>query len=108
MRSIRARVEGVLALIVLLAVAAPAAAHAQQEPTPARADGEGEGPFDRLIIRGATLIDGTGAPPRGPVDIVVEGNRIVAIEGVGTPGLPIEDEGRPEDASREIDRKSVV
>lgn len=107
MRSIRARVEGVLALIVLIAVAAPAAAHAQQEPTPARADGEGEGPFDRLIIRGATLIDGSGAPPRGPVDIVVEGNRIVAIEGVGTPGLPIEDEGRPDDASREIDAEGM-
>ena len=25
-------------------------------------DAEGEGPFDRLVIRGATLIDGTGAP----------------------------------------------
>jgi len=33
----------------------------------------GEGPYDRLVIRGATLIDGTGAPPRGPVDIVIEG-----------------------------------
>src|SRR3712207_7635307 len=30
----------------------------------------------RLVIRGATLVDGTGAPPLGPVDIVVEGNRI--------------------------------
>ncbi|MFB3126326.1 MAG: hypothetical protein ACE1Z8_02470, partial [Candidatus Acidiferrales bacterium] len=36
---------------------------------------EGEGPFDRLILRGATLIDGTGAPAIGPVDIVVERNR---------------------------------
>jgi len=34
-----------------------------------RAD-EGEGPFERLIIRGATLIDGSGAPARGPVGIV--------------------------------------
>ena len=30
---------------------------------------EGTGPFAKLIIRGATLIDGTGGPPRGPVDI---------------------------------------
>ncbi|MFQ5793064.1 MAG: amidohydrolase family protein, partial [Acidobacteriota bacterium] len=27
---------------------------------------------ERLVIRGATLVDGTGAPARGPVDIVVE------------------------------------
>ena len=32
----------------------------------------GEGPFDQLIIRGATLINGNGAPPTGPVDIVIE------------------------------------
>src|SRR5438105_8249633 len=28
---------------------------------------EGEGPWTRLIIRGVTLVDGTGAPPIGPV-----------------------------------------
>src|SRR5687767_15986184 len=49
-----------------------------------RQPGEGEGPFRRLVIRGATLIDGTGAPPRGPVDIVVAGNRIESIRGAGT------------------------
>lgn len=32
---------------------------------------EGEGPFEQLIIRGAIMIDGTGSPPIGPVDIVV-------------------------------------
>ena len=37
-----------------------------QDAAPAPNRAEGEGPFDRLIIRGATLIDGTGAPPRGP------------------------------------------
>ena len=31
----------------------------------------GEGPFNQLIIRGVTLINGDGSPPRGPVDIVV-------------------------------------
>lgn len=40
---------------------------------------EGVGPFKRMVIRGATLIDGTGAPPRGPVDIVVAGNQISQI-----------------------------
>ncbi len=60
---------------------------------PARA--EGEGPFQRLIIRGVTLIDGTGAPPVGPVDIIVEKNRITGIRGVGVPGLPIDPDRRP-------------
>ena len=56
----------------------------------------GEGPFDRLILRGATLIDGTGAPPIGPVDIVIEKNRIHDIRSVGFPGLPIDAGRRPE------------
>ena len=31
-----------------------------------------EGPFDQLIIRGITLINGNGSPPIGPVDIEVK------------------------------------
>ena len=49
----------------------PSSLSAQMQPTPNRRAGEGEGPFDRLVIRGVTVIDGTGAPPRGPMDIVV-------------------------------------
>ncbi len=72
-------------------------------PAPPRA--EGEGPFPRLILRGATLIDGTGAPAVGPVDIVIEGNRIVQVETVGHPGAAIDPEDRPKAAKgdREID-----
>ncbi len=55
----------------------------------------GEGPFNQLIIRGVTLINGNGAPPRGPVDIVVENNVIKSIKVVGYPGLKIEDKDRP-------------
>jgi hypothetical protein len=44
----------------------------RDDPRPAPARAEGEGPFTRLIVRGATLIDGYGGPPRGPVDIVIE------------------------------------
>jgi cytosine/adenosine deaminase-related metal-dependent hydrolase len=66
---------------------------------------EGEGPYRQLILRGATLIDGTGAPPIGPVDIVIEKNRIVRIAGVGNPGVPIDPEDRPKlaEGGREID-----
>jgi hypothetical protein len=70
---------------------------------PDRRKDEGEGPFTRLIIRGATLVDGTGAPPVGPVDIVIEGNRIKEIRSVGYPKVPIRAEGRPKDAVKEID-----
>lgn len=73
------------------------------KPGPNRKAGEGEGPFKRLIIRGAIMIDGTGAPPRGPVDIVIEGNRIEEIKNVGSPGVAIKEKRRPKDATKEID-----
>jgi len=54
-----------------------------------------DGPFKQLIIRGATLINGNGAPPQGPVDIVVENNRIKRVAVVGYPGVAIDPENRP-------------
>jgi imidazolonepropionase-like amidohydrolase len=75
------------------------------DPAPKRA--EGEGPFDRLIIRGATLIDGQGGPPRGPVDIVVEKNRIVQVADVGFPGRPVDASRRPKGPAREIDANGM-
>ncbi len=56
---------------------------------------EGDGPYTQLIIRGVTLINGTGAPAFGPVDIVVEQNRITQIQTVGSPGAPIDPAKRP-------------
>ncbi|MFC5625572.1 amidohydrolase family protein [Algoriphagus winogradskyi] len=56
---------------------------------------EGDGQYGRLILRGVILIDGTGAPPVGPVDIVVEKNRIAQIQVVGYPGMPINENRRP-------------
>lgn len=67
--------------------------NAQVSPAPDRA--EGEGPFQQLIIRGVTLINGTGAPPFGPVDIVIEQNRIVKIKTVGYPGVTPDSSDRP-------------
>jgi imidazolonepropionase-like amidohydrolase len=73
------------------------------EPAPPRRAGEGLGPFKRLVIRGATLVDGTGAPPFGPVDIVVENDRIVRIASVGYPKVPVRESRRPEKGDYEID-----
>ncbi len=55
----------------------------------------GDGPFNQLIIRGVTLINGDGSPPRGPIDIVVENNTIRAIQVVGYPGVEIKNSNRP-------------
>lgn len=80
---------------------------AQMSDAPPRA--EGEGPFDRMIIRGVNLIDGTGSPATGPVDIVIEGNRITEIRTVGYPGLPIDDNRRPkaDDNTYELDAEGM-
>lgn len=66
---------------------------------------EGDGPYSQLIIRGVTLINGTGAPPIGPMDIVVKQNRIVEIKNVGNPGMPINPDRRPklEPGGKELD-----
>jgi len=66
---------------------------------------EGEGPYNQLIIRGVTLINGNGAPPIGPVDIVVENNLIKQVSVVGYPGVPIPEKNRPvlKEGGRELD-----
>ena len=92
-----------LAATALALLTVPARTFAQEDAKPGPNRAEGEGPFDRLIIRGATLIDGTGGPPRGPVDIVVEKNRIVQVASVGFPNEPIKPESRPRGATKEID-----
>ena len=69
---------------------------------PSRRADEGKGPFKTLAIRGVMLIDGTGAPPTGPVDVIVSGNRITAVRSAGTPGLPMR-QGRGPQGDHEID-----
>jgi imidazolonepropionase-like amidohydrolase len=102
----------VLSLFAACALLLPATPHAAEEETtvpaaPPRA--EGEGPFKRLILRGLTVIDGTGAPPMGPVDIVIEKNRIVDLVSVGSPGMPIDPEERPKanPGDREMDMSGM-
>ena len=75
--------------LVLFLLALTVLVQAQEKVLKAPEVKEGDGPWTQLIIRGVTLIDGTGAPPVGPVDIVVKNNRIVNIAAVGlpTPGM---------------------
>ena len=87
----------------LVFAGSPAISWSQVEAAPDRQ--EGEGPFSQLIIRGVTLINGNGAPPRGPYDLVIEDNRIAEIRLVGNPGVPIDSSRRPRlrPGGRELD-----
>lgn len=80
---------------------------AQVKPAPDRE--QGEGPWPQLIIRGVTLINGNGAPPIGPVDIVVENNIIKNVKVVGYPGVEINPDRRPKlkEGGKELDASGM-
>lgn len=69
----------------------------------------GDGPHSQLIIRGVTLINGDGSPPRGPIDIVVENNIIKQIKVVGYDGVPINESKRPKlkSGGKELDANGM-
>ena len=97
-----------LAALAALLLPVPATVMAQaggprMEQVPDRRADEGAGPYRKLVIRGPMMIAGDGAPPLGPVDIVIEGNRIASVDLAGTPGLPLKADRAPRDADREID-----
>ncbi|GAA1749101.1 amidohydrolase family protein [Nonomuraea bangladeshensis] len=50
---------------------------------PGTGSGSGQGPYRRLVLRGVTVIDGTGGPAYGPADVVIEKGRIDAIVSSG-------------------------
>ncbi len=111
-RTTSVRAASIAATLLLSIASLPATAQQPPArftvtPAPDRPAGEGDGPFERLIIRGVTVIDGTGAPPVGPMDIVVEGNRITEVRGVGSPGMAIQANRRPQGATREIDANGM-
>ncbi|MEO0424864.1 MAG: amidohydrolase family protein [Pseudomonadota bacterium] len=74
-------------------------------PAPDRPAGEGAGPYERLVLRSAMLVDGTGAPARGLVDIVIEQGRIASINRAGVPGEPLAAEFRVAPATGEGERE---
>ncbi|WP_339861183.1 amidohydrolase family protein [Paremcibacter congregatus] len=100
MLNFKSLVKFSLATALSTALMASAAA-AEKREVPDRAEGDGQ--YKRLILRGGYVIDGTGAPPFGPVDIVVEKDRIAEIRNVGTPGVAIDPKNRPQPGDREID-----
>jgi imidazolonepropionase-like amidohydrolase len=91
-----------ISLILLSAVTISAPG----EPAPNKQKEEGEGPYKRLVLRAVNLINGEGAPVRGPVDIVIEESRITNIVDVGNPGVPIKSNNRPQ--LRDGDKEMVL
>ena len=75
------RLTAMLGLCALSALCAVNTTQAAIAPAPDR--DEGEGPFEQLILRDVMLVNGTGAPAFGPVDIVIEGNTLKRIQAVG-------------------------
>jgi imidazolonepropionase-like amidohydrolase len=116
MPTIKTHIVFAFSVAVIVSALAPVAMRAQQvparaavaqtreplNPAPDRRPDEGKGPFGTFVIRAVTVIDGTGAPPQGPMDIVVQGNRITAVRSAGTPGLPLR-AGRDPKADYEVD-----
>jgi hypothetical protein len=92
-----------LKLLLFIGLIATIKTYSQIEKAPPRT--EGDITTNRLIIRGVTLINSTGAPPMGPVDIVVEKNKIAQISQVGYPGVPIDAKRRPQlkEGDKELD-----
>lgn len=92
-------------LVGLVALTMSSAVLAWQAPPKAPERAQGDGPYERLILRGGTVITGEGAPPQGPVDIIIEDDRIVQIVSVGNPGVPVIESRRPKAGAddKEID-----
>ena len=85
----------------LPAAAAPASAgQGVADVIPART--EGVGPFNRVVLRNVTMVDGTGAPAQGPFDIVIEKDRIAQIKSIGVPSA-IDAAARAAPGDHEID-----
>lgn len=89
-------------LIVLLLICSQVFA---AKPPKAPEREQGDGPFKRLILRGGIVVNGEGAPAQGPMDIVIENDRIVKMVNVGNPGVPIKANRRPkaQAGDKEID-----
>ena len=92
--------SGFALLLATPVAAAPAQSTSVADPIPART--EGIGPYQRVVLRNVTIVNGTGAPAQGPYDIVLSGDRIAEIRSIGVPGA-IDESRRAEPGDHEID-----
>ncbi len=71
--------EEIISSILAMGANAPAIAPLSGE--------ESLGRFKHLVIANAMVIDGTGAPPQGPLSIHIKNDRITEISGVGVTSM---------------------
>jgi imidazolonepropionase-like amidohydrolase len=71
-----------------LAIAIAALAACGAEPAPSRAPATPVAPSQDLAITGVTVIDGTGAPARADMTIVIRGDRIASIAPRAAAAIP--------------------
>jgi len=91
MKKIAVPLLGLSLLVVLAALASPALAESRGIEHGQR--------YDRLVIRNVILIDGKGTPARGPLDVVVEGNKIASVRGADPRPQAYKDEAHVLDGS---------
>jgi hypothetical protein len=70
------------------------------DPIPART--EGTGPYARAVLRNVIVVNGTGAPAQGPLDLVLAQDRIAETRSIGAPGA-IDASKRAERGDYELD-----
>lgn len=68
-------------LISIMFLLLPAVATSAPPSAPDRE--RGEGPYERLILRNVIVVNGEGAPPVGPMDVLIKGNRIAELRSLG-------------------------
>src|SRR3546814_4038516 len=73
--------SGLALLTATPSAAAPAPSASVADPISART--EGIGPYQRVVLRNVTIVNGTGAPAQGPYDLVLSGDRIAEIKPSG-------------------------
>ena len=52
-------------------------------PAPSTDRSTGQGPFSRIVLRSAMILDGTGAPAWGPADVMILDGRITSLGKAG-------------------------
>ena len=80
-----------LLLVVLHAVSTPVAAAEPEAIAAPPPRSSGEGPYSKLILRGVTLVNGAGAPPRDWAAFVLIGLAdapVRAVVGTGPRAVP--------------------
>lgn len=96
---------GLIHAALLLSLFAVPRAGLAQTPSTSAGEPEQSGPYNSLVIRNVTVIDGSGAPAFGPADIFIKDNRIQRISLVDAIARREEKEEAPVASSKEAGSK---